>query len=328
MNRVTPPQSTLMAEAFVRPVGGNGRGGFLAELDGRMRGGWPRLAPHLREAVLTWLPLFAASGGGFRGRLGDADTYYTDFGVRLLDIADAPHEAFERAGQYLGARPSAHDVVDLFSRLNIGRLLGPRNITLPVPENARDILSAQVAGDGGFAHPGGAETSGYVTFLAALIFEITGEPFPSPQRTAAALRRLKRPDGGFADRAGDASSQASTTAASVATLGKLGAIEASETADAVRFLVSLQTDSGGLGAFRGAPEPDLLSTFTAVTTLAHLGALDLLRLAPLARFVLDRKMAIGFAGSPSDPDADVEYTFYGVGCLCLLQQHLAPAATA
>lgn len=292
-----------------------------------MRGGWPRLAPDLRDDVLTWLSSFAASGGGFRGRLGGADTYYTDFGVRLLDIADAPREAFERVGQYLGARPLAHDVVDLFSRLNIRRLLSPRNVTLPIPENARGILAAQVAGDGGFAHPGGLETSGYVTFLAALVFEITGEPFPSPQRAAVALRRLKRPDGGFADRAGDASSQASTTAATVATLGKLGAIEASETADAVRFLVSLQTDAGGLGAFPGAPEPDLLSTFTVVTTLSHLGALDLLRLAPLARFILDRRMASGFAGSPSDPDADVEYTFYGLGCLCLLQQHLALAAS-
>jgi geranylgeranyl transferase type-2 subunit beta len=168
------------------------------------------------------------------------------------------------------------------------------------------------------------ETSAYLTFLAALTCELTGQAFAEPERAAAALRELKKPDGGFSDEPGAALAQAGTTAAAIAALGLLGSLDVQETAQAGLFLAGLQTPDGGIRAHREAPEADLLSTFTALTCLAGMRALDLIQLAPIGRYVLAlRTTEGGFRGSASDPEYDIEYSYYGVGSLCLLQTHLS-----
>ncbi|HPA19927.1 MAG TPA: prenyltransferase/squalene oxidase repeat-containing protein [Verrucomicrobiae bacterium] len=296
--------------------------GFLGQLDARLREGWQSLAPTLRDSVLAWLEPFADAHGGYRGRRGSADTYYTDFGVRLLDLADAPADGFGRVDRYLRSLRRATDLVDLFSRLNAVRLLRRREIAMPWPENAGEVLRAQRAEGGGFAQPGRREPSAYLTFLAALACEITGDAFPEPASAAAAVRALRRPGGGFADRPGEALAQASTTAAAIAALGLIGAADARETEEAARFLVGLQGPDGGIRAHMDAPGADLLSTFTALTCLAGVRALNVVRLASVGRFILDLRTQGGFCGSMADPECDIEYTYYGIGGLCLLQAHL------
>jgi geranylgeranyl transferase type-2 subunit beta len=63
----------------------------------------------------------------------------------------------------------------------------------------------------------------------------------------------------------------------------------------------------------------LLSTFTALATLAGLDDLQRVNLPALARFL--RQTALpdgGFKAAPADTEADIEYTYYGLGCLALL----------
>jgi len=297
--------------------------GFLEQLDGWLKSGWRTLAPALRESVGAAIVPFAGADGGYRGRHGPSDRYYTDFAVRLLDLADAPPEEFERVAGYLNECPSGTDLVHLFCQLNATRLLRGRGVEVPAPADAGPVLAAQRTVQGAFAYPGRTEPSAYLTFLAALVYELTGTPFPEPGKALAALRQLRKDDGGFSDEPGRAPAQASTTAAAMAAFGLLGALDVKDAAHAGLFLAGLQTPDGGIRAHREAPEADLLSTFTVLTCLAGMRALDLVRLAPIGRFILAlRTTEGGFRGSASDPEYDVEYTYYGVGSLCLLQAHL------
>lgn len=296
---------------------------FLGHLDGLLADGWHTLAPALRDPVLGSIRRFAEPAGGYRGRHGAADSYYTDFSVRLLDLAGAPRDAFEQVAAFLRTLSPETDLVHLFGRLNAARILRKHGIAASDPVCIAEVLEKQRAKVGGFAHPGHAEPSAYLTFLAALICEITGGPFPEREKAVAALRSLRKPEGGFSDTRGETQAQASTTAAAVAALGLLGAVEVQETAQDALYLASLQTPEGGIRAHREAPGADLLSTFTVLTGLAGLRALDLIQLAPLGRFVLGlRTPEGGFCGSLADMESDVEYTYYGVGSLCLLQAHL------
>lgn len=294
---------------------------FLERLDARLRDGWRNLAPALRDSAPSWTAPFADPCGGYRGRLGPADTYYTDFAVRLFDLTGGLPRELERVGEYLGSLPPPNDLVDLFSRMNAARLLRGRAVV--VPEVARRILDSHRAEGGGFAQPGEQTPSAYLTFLAGLVSEMLGEPLPEPGKMAAALRSLRQPSGGFSDRPGEALAQANTTAAAVAALGMIGEGDPREVAPAAHFLAGLQTPEGGFRAHQEAPEADLLSTFTSLTSLAGMGALRLVRLAPIGRFVLSlHAPGNGFRASAPDPEFDIEYTFYGVGSLCLLQDHL------
>jgi geranylgeranyl transferase type-2 subunit beta len=296
---------------------------FLAQLDTLLADGWRTLAPALRDPVLDSIRCFAEPNGGFRGRHGVADSYYTDFAVRLLDLAGAAQHEFEPAAEYLCELTPETDLVHLFGRLNALRVLQKHGITVKDSVSVAQVFARQRVGTGGFAQPGRTEPSAYLTFLATLICEISGDAFPAGEEAAASLRALRKPDGGFSDTTGEALAQASTTAAAVAALGLLGAVDVQETAQAALFLASLQTPDGGIRAHREAPGADLLSTFTVLTSLAGLRALDLVQLAPIGRFVLGlRTPEGGFCGSPADSEYDVEYTYYGVGSLCLLQAHL------
>ena len=109
---------------------------------------------------------------------------------------------------------------------------------------------------------------------------------------------------------------------SVAAIGALRILDALDddirdsTAD---FLSEMQDLDGGLLANSRIPIADILSTFTGTLTLADLDELDAIRTTPAFRFVqsLSRPEG-GFLAAHWDEACDVEYTFYGLGCLSLL----------
>ena len=82
---------------------------------------------------------------------------------------------------------------------------------------------------------------------------------------------------------------------------------------------------GGLRAHAGATDADLLSTFTGLVTLSGAGGIELLDMREPARFVGTLARANGgFAGAPGDTGADVEYTYYGGGCLAMIRLAAMP----
>ena len=86
------------------------------------------------------------------------------------------------------------------------------------------------------------------------------------------------------------------------------------------FLVDMQTDEGGLRANTRIPIADLLSTFTGGLTLLDLDAFDEIDVDAYRRFVNDMERSEGgFQAAAWDDAHDVEYSFYGLGCLALLE---------
>jgi geranylgeranyl transferase type-2 subunit beta len=100
----------------------------------------------------------------------------------------------------------------------------------------------------------------------------------------------------------------------------LAALDEPTRLDALDFLAEMQTDEGGLRANTRIPIADLLSTFTGLLTLQDLGGADEIDIAGVQQFVrsLAREEG-GFHGAAWDTAHDVEYSFYGLGCLGLLQ---------
>jgi geranylgeranyl transferase type-2 subunit beta len=160
--------------------------------------------------------------------------------------------------------------------------------------------------------------STYHTFLAAVVYEMVRQPLPEPVRVLEFLKGRLRDDGGFVELAVMKRSGANPTAAAVALAQMLG--DESLARGATDALAELQSaDEGGFCANRAMPVADLLSTFTALVTLQNLGAMERVEREAARRFVESLAMPSGgFRAGTWDDQADVEYTFYGLGSLALL----------
>lgn len=264
--------------------------------------------------------------GGFAGRRGNADTYYTDFALRLLALCAPRDAACRRAVGYLEALASPVTVVECLSRLSAARSLRQCGQPVAVPGDITACLAPQRLPQGGFARPGGAGISAYQTFLAAVCYALHGTDFPDGEGAVAGLATLQCADGGFCDVAGDMEGQTNATAAVLALLTLQDAVCEDQVLPALAFLARMQDADGGLRAQPAAPMGDLLSTFTGLLSLMTLGGMTDLDVPAIGRFV--RALALpdgGFRACLVDDAADVEYTYYGVGVLALLRAYVDAA---
>jgi geranylgeranyl transferase type-2 subunit beta len=112
------------------------------------------------------------------------------------------------------------------------------------------------------------------------------------------------------------------TAAAIGVLQMLEAEENETLAErdgVAGFLAEMPSLEGGLRANGRAPLADLLSTFTGTWTLQQLGALQRIDGPAALHFAQSLELpAGGFRGGLWDDRTDVEYTFYGLGCIALL----------
>ncbi|MBI5686783.1 MAG: hypothetical protein HZC54_17080 [Verrucomicrobia bacterium] len=281
------------------------------------------------ECVAVTTKFFVTSqrpDGGFAGREGESDLYYTAFALRGLAIAGAlQRDVCERAAVFVRQHVSQPaNIIDLVSLLYAGRLIeaagGPAVLDGQQANAVAAMLAAHRSPDGGYAKKaGGAMGSTYHTFLAALVCGMIQQSLPEPDRIIGFLENRRRDDGGFAELPVMKRSGANPTAAAVALAGMLGA-DAELTRGAADALAALQSPvEGGFHANRSAPAADLLSTFTALLTLEELGAADRVNREAARRFVESLVTPSGgFRAGTWDDQADVEYTFYGLGSLALL----------
>lgn len=296
-----------------------------------------RLPAEVRNRHTTFLTAVQTADGGFAGREGGSDLYYTAFGLWGLFILGAltPQVGY-RAADFLRQnwqRPN--HLVDFFSLLHSFRLLReifPDKVDQlrALPEELHDAeadwgdmvtagLETCRTPDGGFARaPGQNSGSTYATFLTALCHDELARPLTDAEKTIAFLHARRREDGGFVELAPMRRSGANPTAAAVASLRILQPT-ATDWEPAVNFLASLQNAEGGIGANTRVPLADLLSTFTAAWTLYDVGRLDALDRDAALRYVRDMEIPSGgFRAGIWDDRVDVEYTFYGLGALALL----------
>jgi len=301
----------------------------------RLAIGLEKLSATERERSTRFFLSKQQTDGGFCGRAGNSDLYYTAFALRSLAILGCEDEPMmQRAVEYLRSQLQQNvSVIDLISLIFAARQLefwtGAcvfASAAKNWPTSVAQLFEKLRRPDGGYAktHEGHASST-YQTFLIALAYQLLELPLPEPQRTAEFLLSQQRPDGGFVEISIMRRSGINPTAAAIGGLLVLQSQAGHElltnelSQSVAQFLLENTTDEGGLRANTQIPIADLLSTYTGLQTLRDLEAWDQVETAATQRFVDSlRQPNGGYHAAAWDEATDVEYSFYGVALQGLL----------
>jgi hypothetical protein len=277
-----------------------------------------RLAPNLLRDSADLVAEFVQSqqdaSGGFVGRAGEPDLYYTVFGIECLIALrlDPPSEAI--AG-YLRSFGGGEDL-DLVHASCLGRCWA----ALPdqhVPGEVREHLLSRLAGhrtpEGGYhANPDASHGSAYGCFLATGLSQDLDAPVPDAEGIDRCLQGLATGDGGYANDTDITMGTTPATAAAVTLRHQLGLRIDPASGD---WLLGRCHKDAGFFAMPEAPLPDLLSTATALHALAAMGrSIERIR-EPCLDFLDTLWTSRGaFYGHWAEEDdaLDLEYTYYGL----------------
>ena len=305
---------------------------YLIRLHQRLQSGLAGLDEDRRGRHREFVLSFRQPEGGFRGREGGVDLYYTAFAVRALALLGGlTPEEWRPLTTYLQQLDWRRlGVIDLMNWLSIAVSIaaagGEDLLARETGDWRREIfrqLEAVRRPDGGYAKsPEGAAGSTYHSFLVVLTYDLLGEPIPRANQLIQFLYDRQRDDGGFVEIGPMRRSGTNPTAAAAATLELLGAMD-DELRDDVRgFLMDVRGDDGGFQANGRIPFSDALSTFTGLLTAHDIGSPRLLDVNEVRRLV-EGQLEFptgGFRAATWDTQADVEYTYYALGLLGLLTE--------
>lgn len=310
---------------------------YLQDLTIRLATGAAGYADDLRGRHTAWLLAQQNQDGGFAGREGGSDLYYTGFALRSLMILGALEgEPADRAAEFLRSRLDQREgIIDLISLVfgaAVLDLAAGIDVLRQANSNWRravaDLLESLRREDGGYAKSTeGRAGSTYQSFLTLLCYELLELGPPEPDRLYDFLMRHQHPEGGFLEIRVGKRAGVNPTAAAIGSLKVLGRLDSETVGLTAEFLSDMQTDEGGFAANSRIPMADLLSTCTGLITLYDLGATDVVDQSRLRRYALGMQRDNGgFAGFAMDPAEDVEYTFYGLATLALSGNDLAEKA--
>jgi geranylgeranyl transferase type-2 subunit beta len=304
---------------------------YLQELTIRLSAGLGRLPEEVREKQANYFKSGQRDDGGFGGREGDSDIYYTGFALRGLAILGELYgPVAERAAEFLRGRLTGRESIVDFLSLIYGSALLDSAAGIDIFSGAQSDWRTSVASameqlrrdDGGYAKgPEGRASSTYHTFLVILCLQLMDAPVNEPDRVIQFLKSQAAEGGGFREIRAGKRAGTNPTAAAIGSLRILDALDDEICEDTIDFLCEMQNDEGGLRANTRIPIADLLSTFTGALTLADLNALEEIDLSMMRRFVESLQLEEGgFHAAAWDLAHDVEYTFYGLGNLALLKE--------
>ena len=158
--------------------------------------------------------------------------------------------------------------------------------------------------------------------------QLLERPVEQPERIVAFLESQRDPEGGWREIRASKRAGSNPSAAAVATLQIIADQTGRPFSDylsqktkelTLDYLCEMQTDEGGIRANTRIPIADLLSSFTVGLTLCDLDSFDELDVDLYAKFVESMKLPSGgFQAAAWDDAHDVEYSFYGLGCVALL----------
>ncbi|MCA9080867.1 MAG: terpene cyclase/mutase family protein [Planctomycetaceae bacterium] len=305
---------------------------YLVRLGNRLQRGLADWDVDRRDRHRQFLLSFQQPDGGFTGREGDSDLYYTSFGVRgLMMLGGMEEQLAESVGDYLRSLDwRTLGVIDLMNWLATALAVQVSNgcdLLANEPATWREEAAARLeavrTSDGGYAKsPDGASGSTYHTFLVVLSYQLLGLPVPRRNALVQFLYDRQRDDGGFVEIGPMRRAGTNPTAAAAALLQEFGAVDEELRHDLRGFLKTVRGDEGGLQANSRVPFADSLSTFTGLLTIRDLSLgplLDPERVRDWVQSQLEFPTG-GFRAASWDSAADVEYTFYGLGLLALLAE--------
>jgi geranylgeranyl transferase type-2 subunit beta len=303
---------------------------YLQELTIRLAEGVSHFPDDLRLKHAQYLLSAQRNDGGFGGRQGDSDMYYTGFALRALSIIGELYgEPAERAASFVRSRLNQQEqVVDFFSLVYAASLL---NVSAGIDvfsdaasdwrQRVFDLLMKLRRADGGFAKSfEGHASSTYHTFLVLLCLQMIEKELPEPRETIKFVKSREHDEGGFLEVKVGKRAGTNPTAAAIATLKILDGLNEDIIDGTVDFLCDMQSDEGGLCANTRIPIADGLSTFTGLLTLVDLDAHGEINLHAVRTFADSLQLPEGgFRAAAWDEAHDVEYTFYGISTTALLQ---------
>lgn len=307
---------------------------YLGNLTLRLAAGAMQLPEEFRQRHATCLAERQREDGGFAGRQGQSDLYYTGFALRGLTLLGAlTEDAANRTADFLRAnlaedQPTVDFLSLVFSTVLLEVSYG-LDVFAQTKFDRRSIIQERLAplrrDDGGFAKtPKSGRSSTYQTFLSVACLQLVGIELDSADRIQALVQSRHRPDGGYVELDAIARSGTNPTAAAVGLLRLLDGEELSPlhgpvSEEASRFLAAMQSGDGGLRANTLIPVSDLLSTCTGLIALADLDGLNTVDLKAVRRYVDSMESRTGgFRGGAWDSEIDTEYTFYGLATRALL----------
>ena len=305
---------------------------YLAELTVKLASGLGKLPEETRGRHAAYFKRRQRDDGGFAGREGESDLYYTGFALRALAVLGELYgDVAERAASFLRGKLSGHEsIIDFFSLIYSASLVQV-SAGIDVFAKADSGWREQVAAtmdrlrrdDGGFAKTmEGQASSTYQSFLVVLCLQLIERPIPDPEGIVRFLQTQQNAEGGFREIRASKRAGTNPSAAAIATLKILDALDEETIQDNIDFLCDMQSAEGGLQANTRIPFADLLSTFTGLLTLDDLLAAEELDLRRLHHFAVKLQHADGgFRAGNFDEAVDVEYSFYGLGTLALLAHY-------
>ena len=302
---------------------------YLEELTIRLAMGVANVPEDTRQRHASYTLRQQKEDGGFGGREGGSDLYYTGFALRSLAVlGELDGEVAQRSAEFLKQKLTGQETIIDFLSLIYGAALIDSAAGIDVFQDAAGDWRENVAAnletlrrdDGGYAKGAeGMASSTYHTFLVTLCLQLIDWPLPELDRTVAFILSQQDDEGGFHEIRASKRAGTNPTAAAIGVLRIADALTDEIRENTLDFLVEMQTDEGGLRANTRIPFADLLSSFTGLLTLQDLGGEDEINCSAVERYARSLELSEGgFHGAALDEATDVEYTFYGLGTLGLL----------
>ena len=167
------------------------------------------------------------------------------------------------------------------------------------------------------------KNTAFVAFAALSLGLGMPAPAYAQQRSDQLVKFIldrQRDDGGFVEIAPMKRSGTNPTAAAIAVLMLHSNVGSNRRSDVLAFLKEVRSDEGGFQANSRIPFADSLSTFTGYLTCLDLEENGLLDPHRIKQFILSLEQPQGgFRAAAWDQSTDVEYTFYALGTLGLIQ---------
>jgi prenyltransferase beta subunit len=264
-----------------------------------------RLAPKLladsSDLVRRFILDQLQPDGGFAGRSGQSDLYYTVFGLESLLALQSPVPTAETSAFLRTFGDGAGlDFVHLTCLARCWAGVGqapPDGILARLHAFRRDDNRYDVG-------------TVYTAYLALGAFQDVRRDVPDPEALLRTVRAMQAADGSYSNRIGAAVGLTTSTAAAVMLERHLGG---SPDPQLAQWLLRCVHPQGGFRATPDAPIPDLLSTATALHALSALHQpIDGIRENCLDFIDTLWTNRGGFHGHWGDDELDCEYTYYGL----------------
>ncbi len=226
---------------------------YLTDLDCSVRDGLAALSQRFRARHADYVLQVQNADGGFPGRQGPSDLYYTCFALRCAQVLGIEEEAlWQDAARFLAHHPPVRDVVECFSTLEARSLLDDHAL-----RQAQEVQQAQ----GGVSGVEGPVLSGVE---GPVLSGVEGPVLSGVEgRTSSAdvlsvLKDHHVPSGGYARRPGEEASVYHTflAALSYRLLGR----EMPRAEEALAFVRSQQLPSGSFTDVVRAGLPQVVGT--------------------------------------------------------------------